>query len=155
MYRNIALLLLPIFFFQCENPKVNVEEQTEEVAKETPKGFAVKKDQKTFKLERKKPANKIAASRTAKQPNMTGYFVYAADAAIFYPCGSSKHYPVSGNAYLELEKAYMGFEDRGFAEKIYVKIIGEYDIQPGMEGRREKQVVISEFLGFERGKNCE
>ena len=156
MYRIIALLSFAVFFFQCENAKVKVDDESEVVSKNTQKELPVKKDEKTFKLERKKPKNQpAAAARTIKQPNMTGHFVYAADAAIFFPCGTTERYPVAGDAYLEMEKAYMKFEDLKFAEKVYVKIIGNFEMQPGMEGGREKHVVVNEFLGFERGKNCE
>lgn len=158
MYRIIALLLFAIFFFQCENAKVKVDEETTEtteVPKAMTKDLAVKKDEKTFKLERKKPENKPTASRTVKQPNMTGHFVYAADAALFFPCGTTEKYPVAGDAYLAMERAYTSLADLKFAEKVYVKIIGEFGTENDMSGEKVKHVMVNEFLGFERGKNCE
>lgn len=153
MYQKLALLLITLFFFQCENAKVKVDEQAEELPIAASKDLAVKTGEKTFRLERKSTPKQSA--KLAKQPNMTGYFVYAADAAIFYPCGTTERYPVTGDAYLQMEKEYMRFEDLKFAEKVYAELIADFNMGEGMESGREKYIVVDEFLGFERGKNCE
>ena len=153
MYQKLTLLILTLCFLQCENAKVKVDEQTEELPIAAANDLTVKTGEKTFRLERKNTPKQSA--KAVKQPNMTGYFVYAADAAIFYPCGTTERYPIMGDAYLQMEKEYMRFEDLKFAEKVYVELIADFNMGEGMESGREKYVVVKEFLGFERGKNCE
>lgn len=151
MLRFLSFLLFPIFFLQCDNPKVTMDNKEDSIKKEV-KELKTTESAKTFRLERKQPKEQASS---AKKPTMTGYFVYAADAAIFFPCDGNDRFPVLMEGdYLKMEKTYTRFENLDFAEKIYAKVIAEYKMADGMEGGQKKHLVIKEFLGFERGKKC-
>lgn len=158
MIRCIFLILTTFLFFQCGNSKVKVDDGSDATPIETKnapvKNLATQNDSKTFRLERKSPAAK-SPKTTAKSPNMTGYFRYAADAALFIPCGEEKGMPiVMEGDYLKMEKAYLRIENLEFAEKVYAKVIATKKNRKDMEGKEKPHLVISEFLGFERGKKC-
>ena len=87
---------------------------------------------------------------------MKGYFVYAADAALFFPCGEKKPIPIMSNEKcLQLEKSYLRLENLDFAEKVYTELVCDYDTANNLEGRQEKQLAIKEFQNLQRGIRCE
>jgi len=154
-------------FAQCGNSKVKVDDgsNAEQVETKTATNKALKttkEDVKTFRLEKKTPLSKeeeetitFNKATSKKEPSMTGYFRYAADAALFYPCGEEKGIPVAMEGdYLKIERAYLKFEKLEFAEKVYANIIGEKTMAVGMDDKRREHLLIKEFLGFERGKKC-
>lgn len=165
MTRIILWMCVAFLFIQCGNPKVKVDDGSEtdvETATTPIKQLKTGKEAKTFRLEKRNPPAqgektivKKQEAISKKQPNMTGYFRYAADAALFYPCGQEKGMPVAMDGdYLKTEKAYLRIEKLEFAEKVYVNIIGEKTMAIGMDDKRREYLLIKEFLGFERGKKC-
>lgn len=160
MRPSVFLIFLVIFFYQCETKTRPVNESVDSQAKsdqsislQTSEGLKNKETQKTFRLEKKEAEPQAMA---AEKDVLKGYFAYAADAALFYPCGASERVSVIGEGdYLTMERTYTRFENLEFAEKVYVELVGTYKVGKGMEGRSEKQLVVQEFLGFERGKKCE
>ena len=157
MTRNILLLLLTFLFTQCDNPKVKMGDNHQQSPENEVKTLSTKKEEKTVRLERKTPKKQeIKSPSLVKEATMTGYFVYAADAATFQPCGSNERFPVMmEDDYIKMERAYLGFKDLEFAEKIYAKVIGDYLTDEGMEEKQKKHLVVKTFLGFERGTKCD
>jgi len=157
MRQILFLLTLTFLFSQC------VEEGTTT----TNNGIAAppaKQEQKappaTAQQNKKATSPALKQKQTAKSaftPNIKGYFVYAADAALFYPCGEEGvKYPVIMNkAYKTLERSYTRLSDREFAEKVYVELIGELELAEGMESGQEKSLKIKQMVRMKRNTKCE
>jgi hypothetical protein len=100
----------------------------------------------------------ISPSKLAKPKENTirGYFIYFADAKVFYPCDQQNTpYPVvnNGKITLELERAYLKQVEGG--TKCYIELEGEYLIaQSGEEGSKKRSVKISKVLTLDKNTKC-
>ncbi|MEM6398224.1 MAG: META domain-containing protein [Bacteroidota bacterium] len=99
----------------------------------------------------------IAARSVNPEPEsdeneITGLFVYMADAAGFTPCGSSVSYPVSmEKGYLACERAYSGMEK--FGEPALARVRGYTQPNTSGEGRKD-MFVIEELIEMMVDTEC-
>lgn len=99
-------------------------------------------------------ARAVEAEAEPKTDNneITGLFVYMADAAGFTPCGGLVSYPVSmEKGYLACERAYSGMEK--FGEPALARVRGYTQPNTGGEGRKE-MFVIEELIEMTVDSEC-
>ncbi|MEM8584385.1 MAG: META domain-containing protein [Bacteroidota bacterium] len=94
----------------------------------------------------------VEDAEEAADKEITGLFVYMADAAGFTPCGSSVSYPVSmEKGYMACESAYSGMEK--FGEPALARVRGYTQANRNPEGRREV-FVIEELIEMTVDISC-
>lgn len=146
-----CFLFILFVLFQCTSPsnETNDNNGVEETALEETQASPEPSDTT-------EPPAVNAMKSEEEREVMKGYFVYAADAALFYPCGESKPIRIKGNAECtKLEKSYLRLENLDFAEKVYAELICDYNSDDSSEGKQEKQLVIKEIQSLQRGIRCE
>lgn len=80
--------------------------------------------------------------------------MYVADSSVFVECGTGDKYPVSGDAYLELEQIYLKKRTRDY-QSIYVEVKGEFRIMDSMEeGVKVTTLMAKELVTMDPDRNC-
>jgi hypothetical protein len=83
-----------------------------------------------------------------------GEFRYMADAALFRPCDSERGMPVTGPAYLELERAYLEVRP-GPGEPVLVEVEGSIVEQAKMEGEgTEPALAVTRIIRLDPSLSC-
>jgi hypothetical protein len=83
-----------------------------------------------------------------------GEFRYMADAALFRPCDSERGMPVTGPAYLELERTYLEVRP-GPGEPVLAELEGYMVEQPRMEGEgTERALAVTRVIGLDPSRSC-
>lgn len=99
--------------------------------------------------------NSEGVNSNNKSSLYAGEFIYAADAASFKNCQTDQQYPVTGGeAYLNLERAYMDADHTSFQPE-WVQLEGHLEEQVGNSGKKETFLVVDNFIGLEEGRLCE
>lgn len=134
MYNYIFLVFF-LLVFSCKNQK-NLTSQNQDLEKSQ--------------------ENSTQTQNLLQEKRFYGHFQYMADAAIFYPCGGGKHYPVSMEGeYLKTEQAYLNTIIDG-GEKIFVELIGDTLPRPSMEeGHTVISLVIDQLIELQMYRDCE
>jgi len=87
--------------------------------------------------------------------DLTGWYTYMADAAVFEECATGERYPVLIEAaHIEVERAYLGARD---APGTPLLLSARFEVvarspEPGMPTRQHLRVI--RFDGFARGGSC-
>lgn len=91
-----------------------------------------------------------------KHISLIGHFQYFADAHNFTPCGTSENMPVTsddGEIMINLESAYSNTVEEAGA-KVFMEVLGEYGLRPGMEGDSLKTLVIEKLIELNAYRDC-
>jgi len=86
---------------------------------------------------------------------LKGFYLYMADAPVFYDCETDKKYPIAfeGDS-IELEKAYLAVVEI-YGKKILVTLLGKYELRDKVEGLgKEEFLVITKFLNIWPNIDC-
>ena len=95
-----------------------------------------------------------ATCATTEGQSFVGEFRYMADAALFRPCDRDRGMPVTGPAYLELERAYLEVRP-GPGEPIFAELEGSIVEQPKMEGDgTEPALSVTRIIRLEPSLSC-
>lgn len=159
MDKSIIIISLIVFIFSCQNSQTTNSENQAGAATEaeTKAKDVAGNSNKTYefqvKKEKAKPAEKENTARTGEI--IEGYFVYMADAEIFYPCGAEQGMKIIKNEeYVNLERSYIQLKDLKMAEKVYTKVRGNLIAEADKTGKFSKTLMIRELLEFGREKKC-
>lgn len=90
--------------------------------------------------------SKMVREVRAKKRELGGYYSYFADAGLFIDCEDGASYPVAqegGN--IGLEREYRR-EAPSFGDEVYVRLVGDYENRPSMEGRGKEPHLIVEYV---------
>ena len=86
---------------------------------------------------------------------LQGMYVYFADAAILFQCGSGeKIFVRGGEANIDLERRYLAAR-KGPGDKVYVEIGGYYSMEERMDGvGKEKVFLVTEVYNVDSEREC-
>lgn len=94
------------------------------------------------------------AAEAAPGERFVGEFRYMADAALFRPCDSERGMPVTGPAYLDLERTYLEVRP-GPGEPVLAELEGYIVEQPRMEGEgTERALAVTRVILLDPSLSC-
>lgn len=106
--------------------------------------------------QQKADTQEISYHDETKNTSLIGHFQYYADAHNFTPCGTDQSFPVTsddGAIMINLESAYANtVEEAGV--KVFMEVLGEYEMRPGMEGDSLKTLVIEKLIELNAYRDC-
>ena len=88
--------------------------------------------------------------------SLVGKFIYFADAMTFTPCGTRDNYSVASDdpeMMIHLEQVY-GNARENPGDAIFIEVLGEYQMRPGMEGPNVKTLVVNKLIELNPYREC-